>query len=204
MATVIRDPADVVNLALARIGYKDRIGNIYEGSAPAKAALDVYSQTRDEILRIEDWGFAGRDMVMTLLKQAPVEGYFPTPWDPALHPPIGFLFEYAYPDDCLKVRAIKPSAIFALNYDPQPRPFRITNDAAYAPPRRVILSNVENAVLVYTGQVTDPKTWEPNFVEAFSAALGRRLAPLLSGPDMTRLAVQDEAVQTQIASMTQG
>jgi hypothetical protein len=80
------------------------------------------------------------------------------------------------PADCLKVRALKAAPIFVPNFDPQPHSFRIANDATYAPPRKVILCNVENAVLTYTGQVTDPTTWEPNFTEALVTALMKRFA----------------------------
>ena len=38
--------ADMVNLALRRVGYKLRVGNLYDGSMAAKMALDVYAQTR--------------------------------------------------------------------------------------------------------------------------------------------------------------
>ena len=71
MSLVLTAPEDLINNALARIGYKLRIGSIYEGSAAAKKALDVYGQARDGLLRQNDWGFAERNIAMTLLKSAP-------------------------------------------------------------------------------------------------------------------------------------
>lgn len=210
MSASVRRPEDVVNIALERIGFPLRVANLYEGSKHADAALDVYGQTRDEMLRRSDWGFAERNLSPTLLKSAPPAGYVAgiTPWDPALYPPLDARFEYEYPADCLKVRAIKPAPIFVPNFDPQPHAFRIANDSSYTPARRVILCNVENAVLTYTGQVTDPSTWEPGFVEALAAALARRLAialaPLQANLQAEQIGEKDEIVGATRAEMRQG
>src|SRR5271169_62339 len=100
MALVIQNPEDVINLALIRIGKKDSIGSIYEGSEAAKIALRIYSETRDEMLRSFDWGFAERNINLTLLKFAPPNGYFPpNAWDPTQNPPPPWQFEYGYADD---------------------------------------------------------------------------------------------------------
>src|ERR1700761_6202888 len=129
MAAIIQNPADMINLALGRIGFKDRVGSLYEGSFAAKQALDLYSQTRDEMMRAVDYGFAERNIQMTLLKRAPVGGYVPPNlWNPTVNPPVPWVFEYAYPDDCLKVRAIKPLPAFVMDFDPQPVVFTIAND----------------------------------------------------------------------------
>lgn len=200
----IQSPADVVNLALRRIGYKLRVGNLYDGSKASGIALDIYAQTRDQLLRQNDWGFAERNVQPTLLKQAP-PAYVPmTPWDPATCPPIPYLFEYAYPDDCLKVRALKPVPVLVPSFDPQPNVYSIANDNAYTPARKVILCYVPQAMLVYTGQVTDPATWESDFLETLAASLGRRLAPSLVNMDVAKLEAADEAASMRVAEMEQG
>ena len=205
MATVIVSPADVVNLALAGIGRRDRIGSIYEGSAGAKAALDLYSQTRDEMLRSVDYGFAERNVNMELLKSANAGGYFPpNQWNGTVNPPPGYLFSYAYPDDCLKVRAIKSQPLFTLDYDPQPVVFKIENDNYFTPSRKVILCNIESAQMVYTAQITDPTRWEADFVAAFAAELGRRLAPTLANMDAAKFAAAVAGQATAVAERTEG
>jgi len=205
MATVITTPADVVNLALASIGHKDRIGSIYEGSFAAKQALDIYSQTRDEMMRTVDYGFSERNVTLTLLKQAPAGGYFPpNAWDGTLNPPPPWVFSYAYPSDTLKVRSIKGIPLFVQNFDPQPNVFAVENDQYYTPARKVILCNVASAMLVYTAQVTDPTTWEADFTEAFAAELGRRLAPTLANMDAAKFAAAAAAQATANAERTEG
>ncbi len=200
----VQNPADAVNVALARLGYKLRVGSLYDGSAAAKKALDIYAQTRDTLLRDGDWPFAERNVAGTLLKQAPVGGYFPpNVWSTA-YPPLPWNYEYAYLSDCLDVRAVKPTPIFVPNFDPQPNIFAVANDTGFTPPQRVILSNVPNAIIVYTGQVTDPLTWPPDFVEEFAAALARRLAVFVGGPDAVKLEAADEQAEMAQAASEQG
>jgi hypothetical protein len=204
MAASITTPADVANLALDRIGWKGpRIADLYEGSAAAKKILDVYAQERDALLREQDFNFAERNINMTLLKSAPDNGYGPGGWSNQ-YPSIPWLFSYEYPSDCLRVRAIKPQPIFVINFDPQPHTFSIENDNSFTPARKVILCNVRNAMLTYTGQIMAPDTWEPTFVEAFSARLGRIIAPSLMGMEATKFAAADEAQAKMIADVTQG
>lgn len=204
MPASLSSPADVVNNALTRIGYKLRVGSLYDGSEAASNALDIYAQTRDEILRQNDWGFAERNVSLTLLKSAPVGGYIPPNMWSTVYPALPWLYEYEYPSDCLKVRALKPSPIFPQNYDPQPYVFNLANDNAYATPKKVVLCNIADAILVYTGQVTDPVTWEADFGETVCAAIGRRIAPSLGLSAMLKIAVPDEAASMAVAEKEQG
>lgn len=205
MTTSVSSPEDCINNALTRIGYKRRIGSIWEGTEAARRSLDIYSQTRDELLRTMDWGFARRDLEMTKLKQAPANYVPPTAWNPLTNPPPPWLYEYAYPSDCLRVRAVKPVPIFVPDFDPQPYVFAIDNDDSGEIPQKVILCNVAPpAVLTYSGQVTDPQDWEADFVEILCAALGRRLAALLASLDVVKLEAQDEMQATAAADSVQG
>ena len=204
MPASVTSPADVINLSLARIGYPGRVGNLYDGSKAAKKALDLYAQTRDELLRQNDWGFAERNIDLTLLKSAPVGGYIPpVTWSTA-YPPLPWGFEYARPADCLKIRSIKAVPLFLPNMDPQPIVFTEANDTVAPATGQVILCNVANAVLTYSGQVTDPASWEPDFVETLAAALGRRLAPNLVGMEAARLLAADEQQAQMVAERERG
>src|SRR5258708_3438511 len=99
MTTGITSPAAIINLSLSRIGFKGRIGSLYDGSTAAKKALDLYGQTRDELIRDGSWEFAERIVSGTLVKQAPAGGYVVTPWSAANNPDLPWLFSYAYPTD---------------------------------------------------------------------------------------------------------
>lgn len=212
MATVITSVADLVNLSLGRMGYRgDAIGSIYEGSAAANAALVCYSQTRDEVMRGFEFGFTERSDRLTLLKQAPDGGYFANPWS-NIYPPAPYQFTYAYPLDAVQIRTVKLAPQFLFNPDPQAQLWSLYNDVAPiivngvagGPPQKTIVCNLENPICVYTGQITDPTNWEPGFVESFSAALARRLAPVLMGPEAAKMAMQDEAISEVKAERVMG
>jgi hypothetical protein len=210
MVASVTSPADQANLALVRMGYKLRVGSLYDGSFAAKKLLDVYAQTRDELLRAHDWDFAERNVALTLLKQAPVNGYIATPWNPVTNPPVGYNFEYLYPSDCLKIRAVKGTPLFVPNFDPSPNAFSPANDPQCpVPPApqadcRVILCNIGGAIATYTGQETSPANWDVGFIEEFAAALGRHLGPVLVGMQGAQMEAADEQGSSMTAQMEQG
>lgn len=201
----LRNPADCVNAALTKIGWKTQVGSLYDGSAAAQLSLSIYGQTRDDLLKSSDWDFAQRSIALELLKQAPAGGYFPPQnWNPVNYPAQPWTYEYAYRDDMIKLRTVKPTSMFVPNFDPSPNVWSIANDSAYTPSRRVILTNVADAIAVYTGRVTDPSLWAPDFAEALVDALGERLAPALTGLEATALAATQGRQQEAEAKMEQG
>lgn len=205
MVASVQTPADLVNVALRKIGYKLRVGSLFEGSMAAKTALDIYGQTRDRLLRENDWGFAEGNVALTLLKSSPVGGYVPpTVWDPTVNPPIPWLFEYTRPADCLKIRSVKFTPLFVPNFDPQPRIFGEANDNTLSPPAQVILCNVPNALLCYTRQVTDLTSWEPDTIDTFADALAKDLSKGLANLQTAQI-VSAEGMQSKaIAEKEQG
>jgi len=190
----------IVNQAIDLIGYGEYIGNIYEGTKEARIALDLYSQTRDAMLSEGEWEFAERNTNGSLLKQAP--NYYLTPWT-SVYPPQPWLYEYAYPSDALKIRSVKPTAIFIPNFDPQPWPYSIDNDNSFTPPQRVILSNVPNALIVYTGSILDPTTWDIAFTEELIVKLSSKMAPALKRLETEQVLIPEEREDANTAKDTQ-
>lgn len=180
--TPIRTPADAINASLTLMGYKRDIGSLFDGSEAAQKALNIYAQARDALLRKFDYDWAQSTVSLTLLKTGLSTGYFPpTPWDPVTYPPPGYMYSYAWPDDCLKVRLVKPAPLFVVNIDPQFYSFQIYNDTGYTPARRTIVSNVPSAVASYTRQVTNPQDWDVAFVDLIIAEMTHGLAKVLLG-----------------------
>lgn len=206
MTASLSSPEDLINVALVRIGYKRLIGSIWDGSEAAQLALAVYSQTRDAMLRDGDWGFAQRNVAATLLKSAPVGGYFPPAvWDPTVNPPLNWLYEYAYPDDCLKVRSLRPLApLFIPNFDPTPIEFGIDNDNAFVPARRVIVTNLASSAIVYTGRVTDPTTFAVDFTAGLIEGLAEQLGASLATLDAAKMEGAESRADKGMAEMEQG
>lgn len=186
MAASITSPADVVNLALRRIGYQLRVGQLYDGSKASNNALDIYGQTRDALLREHDWGFAQQTIAAVASGQAA-----PAPW----------AVSYQYPTDCLKVRNLFQAAYAADQSDPLPVLWEIAGNATVG---RVILTNEAAALLVYTQQVTDPARWDSLFVNAFADALGKQLAPVLASLEATKVPGEDIKISLPVAEGTVG
>jgi hypothetical protein len=113
-------------------------------------------------------------------------------------------FSYQYPADCLKLRAVRPQPGFLIDMTPKPTLGMEVNDNGSTPSVRVIVANIESAVLVYTGQVTDPQAWPPDFTEALCAALARRLAPTLANLQVEQVEAQDEAITNRLAAVERG
>ncbi len=209
MSSVVTNVEDICNEALGRIGFPRRIGDIFEGSRQSKLCLEYYGQTRDELLRTYDWGFSERNGLAVLLKQAPLNGYTPAqPWTPA-YPAPPWLYEYTYPGDCIKLRAIKSSAAWVPNFSPSPNIFDIANDEALIPPIKVILCNVPNALFVYSGQVTDMTQWDSLFIQAMVNALAEKIAPGIAkidqaGDTSQKEQVQEKAMDEEMAARMRG
>jgi len=201
---------DIWNQVLRELGVRRRIGSAYDGSEASKAFLEVYGETRDELLRSMDWDFARRSIALTLLKGPPPPGgYNPqTPWN-STYPPPGWLYEYGYPSDALELRAIVPQPFLLPNRDPKPALWRIDNDftlggggeiltgggqiltgadniliggsgGPLASGTKVILANVRNAIAIYLAQVIDPSQWNVSFLRVLITSLKEKLAVPLS------------------------
>lgn len=204
ITTSITSPADVANNALSRMGFRLRVGSLLDGSDHASVVLQVYGQCRDEMLAAYDYDFAARTVALGLLKQTPAGGYFPpNQWSAATYPPLGYAYEYGYPEDALKIRTLKYAPLWAVDYDPQPSPWSEFNDNSFTPARRTIVTNVPNAIAVYTGRVTDPATWSVTFADALAARLSVLLGPALVGLESSRLTVPEDTREENVATMEQ-
>lgn len=213
-------PSDLVNRALDAAGADTIIGDIEDGSPESNVALRHYAPVLRQLLRAAPWDMARKQAPLFLLADATgqtanVGTRVPAPW----------IYEYAYPTDCVRVRFVPlnpqntggsaPAGNIALPTTPSttagstpplnqnrlvPAPYLVTTDDQYPPQltqgpggtpwweiqgispgaRSVILTNVQNAYAVYTCLQLYPSLWDPQFEEAFVAALAERIALPLS------------------------
>lgn len=152
---------NLVNQALDAIGFPKHIAEFYEGSPAARVALEVYAQTRDELIQSGDWAFALAEVALNTNGQTP-----PTPWS----------YEYNYPPDCVRIRYIRPGALVGgtRTNDPQPILFRPFNDQRI--PAQAILCDITPATLIYSRSIIDPGEWDDGFTQAYIASLAEKLA----------------------------
>lgn len=163
---------DLLNMALVRSNYTARIGSIYEGSAASRAGLEFYAQTRDEIFGEKDWQFLRQQVSLGApTKTAPAGGYPPgRSWDPATDPPVPWVYQYDYPDNCIEIRSLRPTSVLIPEFTPMFTRFTTADDTVTH--TKVVLTNLLNAQAVITGKVTNPNEWQDsNFTEALIDAL---------------------------------
>jgi hypothetical protein len=148
----------ICNQALDIIGYPRHIGNIYEGTKAARVAIDIYGETRDEVLASEPWPFARSEIELTTTGLSA-----PAPWP----------FQWLYPSDAIKLWFVKPSPLPA-----DPVPIRWLESRIGAT-QRSILTTFSPAIIVYTQRVLNPAEWAPEFTLMLIMALSKKMrAPL--------------------------
>jgi hypothetical protein len=196
----------ICNLALLRIGEKQQVGDLGDNSTPAKACSVLYPMTRDTLLAKTDWHWARKHAVLGLLTYAR----------------SGWKFVYALPDDLVKCCYVsngnRPGASYLSN--------AITlfgyangyfNDASVlvtpAVPfdvelgdsgKRVLVTDQENAELIYTSSATDPGSMPPLFVDALAWQLAAELSLALPNKIQNGVALQKKADMALMEAMAQG
>jgi len=147
MATII----DICNQALSHVRAAS-IQSIDDTSVEGLECKRHFEIVRDAVLAKFMWNFATK--TETLADTG--DEY------------SGWSYAYAYPTDCVKARRIYNSA-------GSPRlPFEIRSNADKD--ARIILTDVEDAILVYTAEITNVNMYSPEFVEMLAYALAVELA----------------------------
>lgn len=182
---------DIVNMALAAIGTQSTVTSINpsDGSTEANNAAILYTPVRQGLLRAVNWNFARKQANLNLLKSATdTNSTCPVPWQ----------FEYAYPQDSLRLRFLLPpftntstssGTVIPAGVTLAPPwpvgvniPFTVAVDTDSKNNNvRVILSNLQNAIAVYTADISDPALFDSGFVDAFVHMMASRLVIALSG-----------------------
>jgi hypothetical protein len=182
---------EVVNIALGRIGITRRLADVLtDTTKEALQARLIYDTALDETLRSFPWNFALTSVALAETAEAVV---IP-----------GYEVQYQYPTGCVMAHAVCDEDGLRQTYEawatswestrmaPPRYPFRV----ALHPDgdRRVILTDLEDAYLIYTARVTDTSVWDALFTSAFAWKLAYELAmPLVEGSEGQRR--QQQAAQ---------
>lgn len=94
-------PTSIANQALNVAGLPFFLGDIQEGTRAAQVCLRAYTECFRQLIRGCHWDWARREVPLVLLADASMQ----TP-NVGTIVPAGFLYEYAYPTDCAKLRFI--------------------------------------------------------------------------------------------------
>lgn len=172
----------IANLALDVIGTRSTIASLDEDSNEANAISRHWDNAVDCCLRSAHWNFARRQVALTLLQDGTQGQSVPLPW----------LYEYAYPSDCVLFRQLMPTMqvnpVTAVGipapvvaYGPTPRVLVGTDLDINGNSIEVILTNQPQAIGVYTFRNSNTAMWDALFVEELAAYLGSRVCLALTG-----------------------
>jgi len=182
----VASETDICNGALALIGDTASVASISppSGSIQAVHCARFYPMARDSLLEMHTWAFSTKRVSPALLAETP-----PSPWSYAYDTPsdvINFLsiLDPAATDDYSAGLAQYGNISGSYNYNVgiyTPQPFTVETDSSG---NSVIYTNQPNAVLRYTGKVTDTTQFSPLFIECLTWLLGSKLAgPVIKGSE---------------------
>ncbi len=106
-------PTDVVNQSLDAIGWPQVLGDIEDGSQAAAILLRAYDECLKQLLRAANWDFARKQVPLQLLGDA--TGNTPDVGTLVQEP---WIYCYAYPPDCAKVRFVPQNYANPANTTP--------------------------------------------------------------------------------------
>ena len=146
---------DILNLALRRIGAAP-IVSLTDGTTSANAADDIYTEVRDDLLRMHPWNFATKRQKLAQSATTPI---------------FEFDFAYPLPSDWLRTISVhdNDAGFGTVLY----RMEQINNQNA-------IVASSSEIWLRYVARITDPNLMVPDFRNALEFSLARDLAIALS------------------------
>ncbi len=172
----------IANMALTHLGAENDIESLDEQTVEAKTLRTWYDYSLQQALEAFDWSFARHRVVLTLHADT-----ISTTTNEPLAGVWGF--RYRYPADCVVLRKIQhPNAPpdNALPYE-----IELSLDKT----EKTIVTNVENAVAVYTFVQTAANLYTPGFVLALSLALAANSAFALTGKLSVKKAITVDFIQ---------
>jgi hypothetical protein len=163
----VSNKIELINLGLSQIRV-DPIESLTEQSAAAIHVNRIYDTVRDFVLADIDPKWARKQEALAVLSDEEVSGYD---------------FVYSYPADCAKdIEIYNPAKVNesdTLEYD-----LGISSTGN----NPVILTNYEDAELIYVMKVTNTGVYDPFFIEALAMKIAAFSALPLTGDE--RLAIQ--------------
>ncbi len=181
-----KSEVDVCNIALANLGEQARVTSIdpSDGSREADLCAQFFDLARDQLLEKHAWDFALRSVTLTKRSTSPR---------------VDWKCAYDYPDDVISVLSVVRSDV-DYNYKTMgntgQQPYSVELDANGV---RMLLTDEEDAMLLYVAKVTDSTQWSSLFIRALSWQLACHLAgPVLKGEEGMKMVQMCEAMAERV------
>jgi hypothetical protein len=149
----------IANFALSKIGSDATIESLTENSSEANICNLWIEHTRLQALAAYDWSFAR------------VRATLAAHGDDA---PTDWAYRYIYPVDCVKARFLENPG----GSEADPVPYAVEQSDSGS---KSIVTDLNEAKLIYTKDVTVPGLYTPYFIEAYAVLLGAHVAYALTG-----------------------
>jgi hypothetical protein len=143
----------ISNLALSNLGLSSSIQSFDEKSAEAKACQLWYSPSLEMALEAYDWSFARRRKALALSDE---------------DPPPDWAFRYIYPANCVKLRKLEQTS---RQNDAYPYTIEMSDEGD-----RTILTNLDEAVAIFTFRQNVTSTYTPHFVQFLAYLMASNMA----------------------------
>lgn len=181
----------VVNETLQFLGQQYQITSLTDGSAAATASNVLYVPTVQLMLREINPDFARIVNALAIAAGTP-----PPPWT----------YQYTYPADCLRMRQVRPPGSGTGSLSDVNNPYPVKSNVGIATVSaaltKVIWSNQQNALGVYTSSSVTEAMWDAVFTDAVVRRLANPLAMALAGrPDFARELLDESAQVAATAEM---
>lgn len=150
----------ICNMGLSHAGSRSSIESFNEASTEAAQCKIWYSHSRQQALEMFNWNFARKRATLSLHAEAAPDGVW--------------AFRYTYPADCISAREIENP----LGPDADAMPFEIETDSNGF---KSILTNVEDAKLIYTFDQKNPNTFTTFFTSLLAWVLASNVTYSLTG-----------------------
>lgn len=169
---------DICNAALVKIGQDVPIVSLSENTKAGRTFSRVWSRALDHVLAEHPWPFS----ITAEAMQLSTEAEFP-----------GWAYRYEEPANCLTklavcsengVRATVSAALDWTYADSRRLPYgdgRAPFETVYGAQATCIVTDLDEAFLVYAARVSDTDRFPPKVVEALACRLAIEVAPALAG-----------------------
>lgn len=154
--------ADIANMALSHLGT-GTIETLTENSVEAQQANIWYDFARVQTLEDFDWTFARQRGSLSEHGDAALEDEW--------------AYRYAFPADAVRLRKLVNPA--GRDDDPVPFELNLSEDGK----ERTILTDLEDAVAVYTKDIQNTALFDHHYILALSYMLAHYMAFALTGND---------------------
>lgn len=175
---------DICNMALSDLGVSIKLTSISNNTVAGNACRLVYDNIRQTVLKDFPWPFATQFKTLSLVTDL---------WEADSN--AEWRYSYRYPADCLFIHRI-PNGYTRIEVEQNRIKYRIVSDDS----GMLIYTDLIDATVEYTADISETAKFPVDFVRAFSHRLAAEIAPTVTVGD--QLGMGAKAYQMYLLSIS--